>query len=298
MGQRVMVDLEQRLPGDERWITKRGKDSRLRRVVNRIRLSYWKHRLDPAPLTLITGASDNHGEPLMRFLRSAIDHEPHCALEVFDLGLSASFRDQISRHVRLRKFDFSNYPSYFDISRERGQYAWKPTIIKMVADERPGEVVCWMDAGHIVTGALDNLRAAVASNGFYSPIGYWYFGDWIHPSMLEYFSLPDDWRYWNWTLTAGTAAFDTRRPKARQLLDDWARYAAQEDCIAPAGSNHFNHRQDQALLTLLAYRAKMVPLLAPTRLGFVNKQDKVSSWPTLQPRPGTHDVSPSGLAGA
>lgn len=280
-GRKMKIDTAQRTFGDERWVRKRDQDSWLRRTINDVRIACLKRVVDHAPLTLVTGASDNHGEPLLRFLRSALDQEPHSAVVVYDLGLSRAHRDRISSHFPLRKFEFSAHPSYFDITKNHGQYAWKPTIIKKVADERPGHVICWMDAGHIIVEHLDNLRAAVAYNGFYSAVGYWYFGDWIHPGMLEFFQLPPDWRYWNWTLTAGAVAFDTRRPKARRLLDDWASYSAIKECIAPAGSNRANHRQDQALLTLLAYRAGMVPLLAPTKLGFYNHQDKQTGWPTL-----------------
>jgi len=45
----------------------------------------------------------------------------------------------------VRLFEFWKYPSYFNISIARGEYAWKPVIIKEVVDEYP--LVLWLDAG-------------------------------------------------------------------------------------------------------------------------------------------------------
>jgi len=45
--------------------------------------------------------------------------------------------------------------------------------------------------------------------------------------------------------------FDGRNPVVHRLVRRWKDLALQEDVIAPPGSNRSNHRQDQALLTLL-----------------------------------------------
>ena len=37
------------------------------------------------------------------------------------------------------------------------------------------------------------------------------------------------------------------------LASQWSKYSQIEECIAPKNSNRFNHRQDQAVLTLLIY---------------------------------------------
>ncbi len=266
---------------DPPWAPKRTQDIWLRKTVNWVRLALLGCFRSPALLTIVTGASENHALPLRRFLRSALDHEPETEVIVYDLGLSGEHRALIAKRFPLRRFDFKSYPPYFDISVNTGEYAWKPTILNEVAAERQGNIVCWMDAGIIITEPLKRLRSAVALNGFYSPIGYWYFGDWVHPGMLKFFNLAPDWRYYSWTLAAGIVAIDTRRPRARKLLGDWARYAAIKECIAPPGSNRQNHRQDQALLTLLAYRAGLVPILPPSPLGFLGHQDCQTQWKSL-----------------
>jgi len=268
------------MPRDERWVPKRDRYALLRSAVNSVRLSLLGLRKS-APLTIVTGASENHATQLLRFLRSALDHEPGTEVIVYDLGLSEDHRETIRGRFTLRPFEFEAYPSYFDILVNAGEYAWKPTIVKQVAAERKGNIVCWMDAGVIIAEPLWKLRSAVGLNGFYAPVGYWHFGDWVHPEMLKFFDLPPDWNHCRWTLQAGTVAFDTRRRRPRRLLRDWARYAAVKDCIAPRGSNRKNHRQDQALLTLLAYRAGLVPVLAPSVLGVMQHQDDETHWPSL-----------------
>ena len=50
------------------------------------------------------------------------------------------------------------------------------------------------------------------------------------------------------------AGFDYARPAARDLVEQWKRLALVRECIAPDGANRRNHRFDQALLTILAYR--------------------------------------------
>lgn len=45
----------------------------------------------------------------------------------------------------VRTFDYSRYPSYMSITIARGEYAWKPIIIKEVVDQFP--LVLWLDAG-------------------------------------------------------------------------------------------------------------------------------------------------------
>ena len=43
-------------------------------------------------------------------------------------------------------------------------------------------------------------------------------------------------------------------PAVMALLREWRRCALIKDCIAPPGSNRRNHRQDQALLSILIHR--------------------------------------------
>ena len=53
--------------------------------------------------------------------------------------------------------------------------------------------------------------------------------------------------------------FSSRSTKALNLLNEWFKYSMIREVIAPEGSDKSNHRQDQSLLTLLAYRGHIAP---------------------------------------
>jgi hypothetical protein len=76
--------------------------------------------------------------------------------------------------------------------------------------------------------------------------------EWIHPKMFQYFNLSkndSEFRMGH----AGRVGFNLRNEKAKGILSAWADCAMKRECIAPEGSDIYNHRQDQAALTILMY---------------------------------------------
>jgi len=66
--------------------------------------------------------------------------------------------------------------------------------------------------------------------------------------------------------------FNTLNPGAKQLLNDWAKCAKNKSCIAPTGSSRENHRQDQAVLTILLWErgfGRMIQMRDSQVNGFV-----------------------------
>jgi hypothetical protein len=210
---------------------------------------------------------------LLNLLASARRHEPTMSVVVYDLGLTADQQASVTDlGCELRRFDFASYPAFVDIRKSAGQYAWKPQIIRTVAGERPG-IVCWMDAGNIVDEPLLQLRGETARFGYYSANSSGTLGAWTHPGMLRYLGLPAGWKSDAANLNGACIAFDTRNPMAVDLLDRWANLSLIEDCIAPRGSDRSNHRQDQALLTVLAYMAGRPAKASTKLLGYRIHQD-------------------------
>jgi hypothetical protein len=210
----------------------------------------------------------------MDFLASARKHEPETRVVVYDLGLTPAERNALETNFPydVRTFDYSRYPAFFDIRVNAGEYAWKPAIIREVASET-ADIVCWMDAGHIILRPLTGLRWETRRIGHYSPHSLGTIADWTHPGMLSYLGLPPDWRSLSPNLSGGTVAFDMRNPAGARLLNEWADLALIKECIAPEGSSRANHRQDQALLSVLAYRAGRPASAASRLLGFLIQQD-------------------------
>lgn len=193
---------------------------------------------------------------MVNFLHSARTHELSAELIVYDLGMTESEIEEIERRFSLtvQRFDYSSYPDFMNVKVAAGQYAWKPQILKEASSGRSG-VLCWMDAGNLIERPLKGLVREANRAGYYSPYSSGTVRDWTHPKMLAYFGLPGDWMATARNLNGACVAFDLDSALGVQLLDSWASAAQVEVCIAPQGSNRTNHRQDQALLTVLAYRA-------------------------------------------
>jgi len=224
-------------------------------------------------MTLVTASDHSHARSLLNFLASARRHEPRTSVVVFDFGLTADQRAAVmDLGCEPRLFDFASYPAFVDIRKAAGQYAWKPQIIRTVARENPG-IVCWMDAGNIIDVPLLQLRRETVRFGYHSASSSGTLGAWTHPGMLRYLGLPASWKTDAANLNGACIAFDTRNPTAADLLERWANLSLIEDCIAPSGSDRSNHRQDQALLTVLAYLAGHPAKASTELLGYRIHQD-------------------------
>jgi hypothetical protein len=91
--------------------------------------------------------------------------------------------------------------------------------------------------------------------------------------MLSYFGLSSDWQATSPNLNGACIAFDMRSTVGVQLVKEWADCAMVRECIAPEGSSRANHRQDQSLLTILAYRVGRSPEASNKYLGYEIQQD-------------------------
>ena len=234
---------------------------RAQRSLNDMRhwLNLWSYffvNVDKSDLVIVTGADSSHYKSLLQFLSSLERHEPEIKTVIFDLGLKTSERLNISKsfpNADLRIFDYSNYPPYFDIRSNAGEYAWKPVIVHDILHEFRS-CICWMDAGNLVTEPLTWIRKITVKGGFYSPISAGRISDWTHPKTLEYLGASNELLDRR-NLSGACVAVSFDSTIARQLISDWRDGALNKDCIAPVGSSRQNHRQDQAVLSVLAYKS-------------------------------------------
>ena len=153
-----------------------------------------------------------------------------------------------------------------------GEYAWKPTIVWQALCETQGPV-CWMDAGNVLSDDLSRLRDSLSQNGFYSPHSPGTVPDWTHPKMLEFFGLDGRWGEGRANLNGACVVFDPRFERARGLARKWYEGALIKGCIAPEGSDRSNHRQDQALLSVLAHLEGLADIGDHAYIGFSIQQD-------------------------
>lgn len=202
---------------------------------------------------IITGASANHFSPLRNLLYTLSIFESLTRVFVYDLGLEI---DQVSElkdsgHEPIR-FPFENYPGHVNIALDAGHYAWKPIIIEEIV-EKTGASVLWLDAGNLVLRKLYKIRKVLAWRGFYSPLSSGNIEKWTHPGTLEYLHVSSDLLNKR-NRNGAVVGFNPSRPGIREFVGKWKACALDPHCIAPVGSNRLNHRQDQAVLSVLTYQ--------------------------------------------
>ncbi|CAG8664133.1 13469_t:CDS:1, partial [Dentiscutata heterogama] len=187
----------------------------------------------------------------------------HPRIIVYDLGLlnfqrrALTYLQQKNYLTHYRLFNFLKFPSFWNISISKGEYAWKPAIIAEIFREFPG-IVLWLDSGTFVSSDfLMNVEKLVnAHDGFFSPKSNGNLLKWTHPGVFKYFNDSTKKTKYEKSVNCNAAAllFDTER--VSHIIEEWEKCAHIKECIAPNGSNRTNHRQDQAILTYLMLNNK------------------------------------------
>jgi hypothetical protein len=205
--------------------------------------------------TILTGCSDNHYTSVINNLASVKMYEPLSRVIIYDLGMSSEHALELKvkfPEFEIRYFDFQKVPDYFNISINRGEYAWKPAVIAdSVTDV--GGIVVWMDAGDVLIQSLDQTWEAILQKGIYSTCSDGSVRRWTHAKTLEYFNVQNDQGILNSENFNGAfIGINTLNLKMMaQVIDKWVDCAHHRECIAPIGSNRLNHRQDQAALSVI-----------------------------------------------
>jgi hypothetical protein len=203
----------------------------------------------------VTAASSNHFETLLAFLQNYREKCQHIPLFTYDLGLTDA---QISvlridyPWTMLRTFNYSDFPPHFNISVAAGEYAWKPIIVKEMLDTTTSAVL-WLDSGDRLTktSTLHDAFELIARDGHLTTTSPGTSQMWVHPSTLAFLHAPKNLDIA--MCNGAIVGFDMRAYE--KVVRPWAECAMEKSCIAPIGSSRLNHRQDQAVLTVLLYQA-------------------------------------------
>jgi len=210
-------------------------------------------------LSIVTGASQNHFKSLKQFLLSVNTSTIKCF--VYDLGLNAESAEELKKYqIEYRLFDYSAYPSYYDIKINAGEYAWKPAIIyntmKELITTDKDRILLWCDAGNIYKNCnIGALTTHILQNKLYSPDSNDDVKFWTHPLTRTWFKIGDDNPILSKQNRNGAIiGFHINDPDIQSFIQTFNNYASIKECIAPIGSNRSNHRQDQAIFTVLYYQ--------------------------------------------
>ena len=203
-------------------------------------------------LNIVTGADTSHAKSLLNLLKSVLNHEPNAQVTIWDLGLKEDELTSISKlsnSFEIRKFDFESHPKFMNIKVDAGHYAWKALIIEETMKSKKG-ILMWLDAGNVITGRLDLLKRVTISKGLFSPYSPGTIEQWTHPKTLGYMDCPSA-SLGSSNLASGLVSVLLSNENALSVIRKWKELSYDQDCIAPIGSNRSNHRQDQAVLTVL-----------------------------------------------
>lgn len=208
-------------------------------------------------MIILSGASDNHYASLLNFINSFIQFNEKNTLIVYNLGIDADkWKYIISKYsnnqfILFKVFDYSKYPSWFNININAGQYAWKPTIIYNTFIEYANDILVWMDAGNLIKNNLHELEEFIMNNCVYSANSDGNILKWTYPDTIKYMNC-------SWTnkvnRNGACIGLNANVDFVKELITDFYNYSQIKECIAPEGSSRKNHRQDQAVFSILFYK--------------------------------------------
>jgi len=254
---------------------------KLKKIILKINFSYYLKKIlnfvekffisillihiSPIPakkFIIITGSNSLYFNNLKKLLKSIRFNEKNTKIIVFDLGLKKNEVKELKnkfKKIDLRKFNFSKYPKYFNININAGEYAWKPIIISNILEEFKCSVF-WMDASNIVLKELNIIKKIMRLKGFYSPYSDGEIKKWTHHKTVKFLKASSKILKKK-NLSGGSVAVNYEFNNIRSLMNKWKKCALKKNCIAPKGSSRKNHRQDQAVLSILAHQSNVVSRL-------------------------------------
>ena len=224
-------------------------------------------------LSIVTAADGGHFLTLVGALWALRRTEAESTrIIIYDLGLKPCQRRYLDGLVScfrsgttvVRSFDYSQYPSYFNVTKHAGCYAWKPAIVhEVLAEVSDGDSVVWIDAGTETGRRVGTLLAdsySYSVDGFISTVTTGTMDQWTHQGMKDWFAVHTASLPVAATIKRERAAspcngaflgFRKGSDAERAIVPTWFACAMDKNCIAPEGSSRRNHRQDQSALTLL-----------------------------------------------
>ena len=210
-------------------------------------------------LTLVTGADTKYFKFLKQLLNNVIkisnSKNINIRIIVYDLGMNKNEIDEIKKfsYVTLESFNFDKYPEHVSLEKYNGfncSYAWKPIIIQEVC-EKYGGLVHWMDTRSLYFD-FNNMINILKNDFIYTPTSSGNVKKWTYPTTLEYMN---GYKYIDRECRAGGIfGINYDIDWCKEFVEEWKNLALVKECICPENSNRDNHRQDQAVLTILFYK--------------------------------------------
>jgi len=161
--------------------------------------------------------------------------------------------------IEYRKFNFSNYPEHYHITKFPFSYAWKAAIFKEVVLQHRKSLVFWLDAGLLLKKSIfeDDSFTHVRHQGIGTPASDGDLKKWTHRGTVKYLGLNESIYEDPSALmcAANMVMIDSRNQSiVDNVVKPWADCSLRVECITPEGSSRANHRQDQSVLSVLIHK--------------------------------------------
>lgn len=217
---------------------------------------------------LISGINDKYINIFKKFLNSIKDNYEKDNFIVYDLGLNKDNLIELNNlskiyFFKIKKFNFDIYPPHCNLNNntyKNNTYAWKPIIIYNECLLNKNKNIIWIDTKSIFNNnSLNLICDEIEKYGAWINISNkpkeYFTINFIHKKVRQYFNLNEnDYKNNIEMKFAGIIGFNYSKEITKKILDDWYKYSLIKDAIAPEGSNRDNHRQDQALLSILIFQ--------------------------------------------
>jgi len=231
----------------------------------------FKKPLNNEDFLIITGSDSTHFNSLVNLLKTLTLHEPYTEVIIINLGMTENEIDYLKLNFdyKINDFNFKNYPDFVsrrDKFGKLGAYAWKPISIFNEFNKTSKNLI-WLDAGCLIKKELYLLKKIIKKNGFYSPQSSDNIERWTHLDTLKILEVPINY-YKKRNISGGIVGFAKNSRKVNELINSWYRSSIDESIIAPSKSSRLNHRQDQAILSVLIHKLKISKYTPRTHLIF------------------------------
>lgn len=221
---------------------------------------------------IVTGCSSNHVLSTLNMILSAVLADVYAPIVFVDYGIDVEYYKPInevfnalhsiyqsvssSADVYYRKFNFANFPSWFNISNRdtRGGYSWKVVSLFDVLMESK-RIVMWSDGGNLFNYDFVDVLERVYKYGAYSPHSAGTIGQWVHASSNQFLGAHKMARRILLRRNMCNGAlllFDYNHDEVmNSIVFPLIQCAYTQKCISPQGTSRKNHRQDQAIVSVL-----------------------------------------------
>ena len=226
-----------------------------------------------SPLLFVTGSSSNHVFANINCMYSIVAADANASIVFINFGLSGHELRVLKKHFSLihslhislnssaqlyyRVFNFNNFPNWISINNYYvGGYAWKVISYMDVLHEVHGPLL-WTDAGSVLNGTMIQEMSYMHDYGVYSPYSSGDVATLVHNTsilFLQTHHMINSVDPFALMCTGGYLFIDgSNATIMKRVFEPLFECAFTKKCISPDLTNRNNHRQDQAILTMLLH---------------------------------------------